>query len=84
VSVEAAHHASLGCALFGEEEDLRLAKIRELKAWWRARGTYGFIYRPDKIDRGLKSWLWIVAHIPRKSEDGKVSLTSPPMGRLEF
>jgi hypothetical protein len=33
----------LGFALFGkEEEDLRLAKIWELKAWWRARGTYGF------------------------------------------
>jgi hypothetical protein len=67
-----------------KEEELRLAKIRELKAWWRARGTYGFIYRPGKADRGLKSWFWIVAHIPRKSEGGKVSLTSPPMGRLEF
>jgi hypothetical protein len=32
-------------------------------------------------DRGPKSWLWIVAHIPRKSEGGKVSLTNPPMGR---
>jgi hypothetical protein len=33
----------LGFALFGKEkEDLRLAKIRELKAWWRARGTHGF------------------------------------------
>jgi hypothetical protein len=40
--------------------------------------------RPGKTDRGLKSWLWIVAHIPRKSEGGKVSLTNPPMGRLEF
>jgi hypothetical protein len=30
----------LGFALFGkEEEDLRLTKICELKAWWRARGT---------------------------------------------
>jgi hypothetical protein len=67
-----------------EEEDLRLAKIQELKAWWRARGTYGFIYRPSKTDRGLKSWLWIVAHILRKSEGGRVSLTSPPMGCLEF
>jgi hypothetical protein len=67
-----------------KEEELRLAKIRELKALWRARGTYGFIYRPGKTDRGLKSWLWIVAHIPRKSEGAKVSLTSPPMGRLEF
>jgi hypothetical protein len=67
-----------------KEEELRLAKIRELKAWWRARGTYGFIYRPGKTDRGLKSWLWIVTHIPRKSEGGKVSLIRPPMGRLEF
>jgi hypothetical protein len=67
-----------------KEEELRLAKIRELEALWRARGIYGFIYRPGKTDRGLKSWLWIVAHIPRKSEFGKVSLTSPPMGRLEF
>jgi hypothetical protein len=67
-----------------KEEELRLAKIRELKAWWRARGTYGFIYRPGKTDRGLKSWLWIVAHIPRKLEGGKVSLASPPAGRLEF
>jgi hypothetical protein len=68
----------------GEEEELRLAKIRELKALWRARGTYGFIYRPGKTDRGLKSWLWIVAHIPRKSEGGKVSLANPLAGRLEF
>jgi hypothetical protein len=68
----------------GEEEELRLAKIRELKALWKARGTYGFIYRPGKTDRGLKSWLWIVAHIPRKSEGGKVSLASPLAGRLEF
>jgi hypothetical protein len=72
------------CTVWKEEEELRLAKIRELKAWWRARGTYGFIYRPGKTDRGLESWLWIVAHIPRKSEGGKVSLTNPPMGRLEF
>jgi hypothetical protein len=41
-------------------------------------------YRPGKTDRGLESWLWIVAHIPRKSEGGKVSLTSPLAGRLEF
>jgi hypothetical protein len=68
----------------GEEEELRLAKIRELKALWRARGTYGFIYRPGKTDRGFKLWLWIVAHIIRKSEGGKVSLTRLPMGRLEF
>jgi hypothetical protein len=68
----------------GEEEELRLAKIRELKASWRARGTYGFIYRPGKTNRGFKLWLWIVAHIPRKSEGGKVSLTRLPMGRLEF
>jgi hypothetical protein len=67
-----------------KEEELRLAKIRELKAWWRARSTYGFIYRPGKADRGLKSWLWIVAHIPRKSEGEKVSLTRLPMGHLEF
>jgi hypothetical protein len=68
----------------GEEEELRLAKIRELKALWRARGTYGFIYRPGKTDRGFELWLWIVAHIPRKLEGGKVSLTRLPMGRLEF
>jgi hypothetical protein len=60
------------------KKELRLAKIREL------RGTYGYICRPGKTDRGLKSWLWIVAHIPRKSEGGEVSLTNPPMGRLEF
>jgi hypothetical protein len=71
------------CTVWREKE-LKLAKIQELKAWWRARGTYGFIYRPGKTNRGLKSWLWIVAHIPRKSEGGKVSLTSPLMGRLEF
>jgi hypothetical protein len=41
----------------GEEEELRLAKIRELKALWRARGTYGFIYWPGK-DR---SWPQVVA-----------------------
>jgi hypothetical protein len=68
----------------GEEEELRLTKIRELKALWRARGTYGFIYRPGKTDCGFKLWLWIMAHIPRKSEGGKVSLTNPPTGRLEF
>jgi hypothetical protein len=67
-----------------KEEELRLAKIRELKAGCRARGTYGFIYRPGQADRGPKSWLWIMAHIPRKSEGGKVSLASPPAGRLEF
>jgi hypothetical protein len=72
------------CIVWKEEEELRLAKIRELKAWWRARGTYCFIYRPGKTDRGLKTWLWIVAHIPRKLEGGKVSLASPPTGRLEF
>jgi hypothetical protein len=38
-------------------------------------------YRPGKIDCGLESWLWIVAHIPRKSEGGKVSLASPLAGR---
>jgi hypothetical protein len=67
-----------------EEKGLRLAKIRELKAWWRARGTYGCIYRPGKVNRGFKSWLWIVVHIPRKTEGGKVSLASPLAGRLEF
>jgi hypothetical protein len=35
-------------------------------------------------DRGLRSWLWIVVHIPRKLEGGEVSLTNPPSGRLEF
>jgi hypothetical protein len=44
------------CTVWREEE-LRLAKIRELKALWRARGTYGFIYRPGKTDRGFKLWL---------------------------
>jgi hypothetical protein len=72
------------CTVRKGEEELRLAKIREIKAWWKSRGTYDFIYRPGKADRGLKSWLWIVVHVPRKSEGGKVSLTSPPMGRLEF
>jgi hypothetical protein len=42
------------CTVWKEEEELRLAKIRELKAWWRARGTYGFIYRPG-------SWPQVVA-----------------------
>jgi hypothetical protein len=37
-----------------------------------------------ETNRGFESWLWIVAHIPRKSEGGKVSLASPPTGRLEF
>jgi hypothetical protein len=30
-AVEAAHHDGLGCALFGKEKGLRLAKIRELE-----------------------------------------------------
>jgi hypothetical protein len=30
------------------------------------------------MNRGFELWLWIVAHIPRKSEGGKVSLASPP------
>jgi ribosomal protein L32 len=30
-AVEAAHHVDLGCALFEDEEELRLAKIRGLK-----------------------------------------------------
>jgi hypothetical protein len=30
-AVEAAHHGGLGCALFGKEKGLRLAKIRELE-----------------------------------------------------
>jgi hypothetical protein len=37
-----------------------------------------------RLNRGFESWLWIVAHIPRKSEGEKVSLASPPTGRLEF
>jgi hypothetical protein len=45
------------CTVWKEEEELRLVKIQELKAWWRARCTYGFIYRPGETDRGLKSWL---------------------------
>jgi hypothetical protein len=36
------------------------------------------------MNRGFESWLWIVAHIPRKSEGGKVSLASSLAGRLEF
>jgi hypothetical protein len=68
------------CTVWKEKEELRLAKIRELKAWWKARGTYGFIYRPSKTDRGLKSWLWIVAHIPKKSEGGKAFLDQPADG----
>jgi hypothetical protein len=72
------------CTVWKRRRRLEIGKGSELKAWWRARGTYDFIYRPGKTDRGLKSWLWIVAHIPRKSEGGKVSLTSPPMVRLEF
>jgi hypothetical protein len=48
-----------------KEEELRLAKIRELKAWWRARGTHGFIYSPGKDSRakGLveRSWPQVVA-----------------------
>jgi hypothetical protein len=67
-----------------ERRRVEIGKDSRAKAWWRDRGTYGFIYRPGKTDRGLKSWLWIVAHIPIKSEGGKVSLTSPPKGRLEF
>jgi hypothetical protein len=30
-AVEVAHHGGLGCALFGKEKGLRLAKIRELE-----------------------------------------------------
>jgi hypothetical protein len=41
-------------------------------------------YRPGKTDRGPELWLWIVAHIARKLEGGKVSLASPPASRLEF
>jgi hypothetical protein len=65
-----------------KEGELRLAKIRELKAWWRARGTYGFIYRSGKTDRGLKSWLWIVAHIPRKFGKWRGFLGQPASGSL--
>jgi hypothetical protein len=65
-----------------KEKGLRLAKIRELKAWWRARGTYGCIYRPGKVNRGFESWLWIVAHIPRKIGRWKGFLGQPADGSL--
>jgi hypothetical protein len=68
------------CTVRKGEEELRLAKIRELKAWWKARGTYSFSYRPGKADRGLKSWLWIVAHIPRKIGRWKGFLDQPADG----
>jgi hypothetical protein len=61
----------MGFALVGK----RRLEIGELKV---------FIYRPGKTDRGLRSWHWIVAHIPRKLEGGEVSMTNPPSGRLEF
>jgi hypothetical protein len=34
------------------------------------------------MNRGFESWLWIVAHIPRKSEGGKVSLAKLAGGSL--
>jgi hypothetical protein len=73
----------LGFALIWERkpEDGRDLKAKGLV---RAEGTYGFIYRLDEADRGLRSWPWIMAHIPRNMESGEVSLTNPPSGRLEF
>jgi hypothetical protein len=59
-----------------------LAKIRELKALWRGRGTYGFIYRPGKADRGLKLWLYIVVHIPKKIGRWKGLLDQSANGSL--
>jgi hypothetical protein len=61
------------CTVWKRRRRLEIGKDSRAKGL-RARGTYGFIYRPGKTDRGLKLWLWIVAHIPRKSEGGKVSL----------
>jgi hypothetical protein len=67
-----------------ERERTEIGKDSKARRHGGARGTYGYIYRPGKINRGFESWLWIVAHIPRKSKGGKVSLASPPTGRLEF
>jgi hypothetical protein len=48
------------CTVWKEEEELRLAKIRELNAWWRARGpTVSFIDLARQIvasSRGSGSW----------------------------
>jgi hypothetical protein len=80
-----------GCCCLPCFWDLRwLAKRLEIGEDLRAKGlveSWGhlwFSYRPGKTDRGLKSWLRIVAHIPRKLEGGEVSLTNPLLGRLEF
>jgi hypothetical protein len=83
-AVEAAHHIVWGCALFGEKKT-EIGKDSRAKRLGGELGapTVSF-YRPGKTDRGPELWLWIVAHIPRKSEGGKVSLASPPAGRLEF
>jgi hypothetical protein len=68
----------LGAALEIGKSKLELAKIWRLKAWWKARSTYGFV--------GLvkRSWPLIVVHILRNLESGEVSLTDSPSGRLEF
>jgi hypothetical protein len=39
-------------------------------------------YRPGKTDRGLESWLWIMAHIPRKIGRWKGFLGQPASGSL--
>jgi hypothetical protein len=75
----------LGFALFGRRRRLEIGKDLRAKGLVEELGAPTvFIYRPGEIDRGLRSWLWVVAHIPRKSEGGEVSLTKPPTGLLEF
>jgi hypothetical protein len=58
-------------------EDLKAKGL--VKSWGHLR----FIYRPGETDRGLRSWHWIVARIPKNLEGGEVSLTNPASGRLE-
>jgi hypothetical protein len=66
-----------------EERKLEAGKDLKAKGLVKAGGTYGFIYRPGEADRGLRSWPWVMARIPKNLEGGEVSLTNPSSGRLE-
>jgi hypothetical protein len=71
-----------GLALIGKRK-FEVDKDLKAKGLVKAGGTYGFIYRPGKKDRGLRSWSEIMAHIPRNMEGGEVSLTNPTLGRFQ-
>jgi hypothetical protein len=52
----------LGAALVIGKRKLEVGEDLKAKGLVRARGTYGFIYRPGEKDRGLRSW-----HVSRKT-----------------